>query len=160
VKSLWIGVVLTTLVVASTVAEAADEARLQDQITQYNVILADLKKADTGAVATAEFAKLQSWITQAQTKLATGDDDDVEIIVRRFKPQVGLVRAMLKRAKTSVELQRMREDDQTFREEARRLESRAKELEKRRRELKDAVEARRPGRGGLRAPSFGGGGTP
>lgn len=145
---------------ASPFAQAADEARLQDQITQYNVILADLKKADTGAVATAELATLQSWLTQAQTKLATGDEDDVEIIVRRFKPQVGLVRAMLKRAKTDIELQRMREDDQTYREEARQLESRAKELEKRRRELKDAVEARRPGNGGLKTPSFGGRGTP
>ena len=149
-----------SFVVASAVgqqAQASDEERLQDQITQYNVILADLKRSDPSGVATSELAKLQSWLTQAQTRLAADDADLVAIIAARFKPQVGLVRAMLERAQTKVKLENMRQDDLAFREEARRLETRARELEKRRRELKDAVEARRPGRGGFKTPSFGGG---
>ncbi len=128
---------------------------MQDQITQYTVILADLKKSDTESVATPDIAKLQSWLTQAQTKLAADDEDDVEIIVRRFKPQVRLVRAILERKTSADKLQKMRGDDLSFREEARQLESRTKELEKRRRELKNAVDARRPNRGGFKQPEFG-----
>lgn len=138
-------------------AAADDEERLQDQITQYKVIHADLSRSDTGGVATAELARLDSWLAMAQTKLATGDDEAVEVVVGRFKPQVGLIRAMLERAAAAIKLQKMREDDLAFREEARSLESRTKDLEKRRRELKDAVEARRPDRGGFKAPTFGGG---
>lgn len=158
-KSLLPGLIVAALVATlPSAAVAGDEDRLQDQITQYNVILADLQKTDTEGVATAELATLQAWITQAQTKLAAGDADPVELIVRRYKPQVGLVRAILERATAAAKLQKMREDDLAFREEARQLESRAKELEKRRRELKDAVEARRPDRGGFKQPAFGGGG--
>lgn len=156
---MFAGLVLAALVAAfSSPAFAGDEERLQDQITQYSVILADLKKTDTEGVATPELATLQSWLTQAQTKLAADHADRVEFIVRRFKPQVGLVRAILERTHSAAKLQKMREDDLAFREEARSLESRAKELEKRRRELKDAVEARRPDRGGFKQPAFGGGG--
>ncbi len=155
-KPCLLSLVLAAILAVPSLAFAGDEERLQDQITQYNVILADLKKTDTEGVATRELATLQSWLTQAQTKLATDDVDPVELIVRRFKPQVGLVRAILERATATDKLQKMREDDLAFREEARQLETRAKELEKRRRELKDAVEARRPDRGGFKRPAFGG----
>ena len=145
---------LAGLLAATAPAFAGDEERLQDQIHQFNVIAADLEKSDTGGVATAEIAKLKSWLTEAQAKLAAGDEDDVEALVRRFKPEVRYVRATLERSDAEAKLKAMQVEEERKDEEAKQLKARSQELDIRRKELQAALNARRGG--GLKKVDFGG----
>ena len=145
---------LAGLLAATAPAFAGDEERLQDQIHQFNVIAADLEKSDTGGVATAEIAKLKSWLTEAQAKLAAGDEDDVEALVRRFKPEVRYVRATLERSDAEAKLKAMQVEEERMDEEAKQLKARSQELDIRRKELQAALNARRGG--GLKKVDFGG----
>ena len=150
---------LALLLLLVAPARAGDEDRLQDQLTQYTVIVADLEKSDAAGVATTEIAKLKAWLSQAQTKLATGDEDVVEILVRRFKPEVRYVRAILERTDIEAKLKAMQEEEDSLGKEAKKLKTRAAELDKRRKELQAAVESRKGDQsGGFKAvPAFGGG---
>ena len=145
---------LAGLLAATAPAFAGDEERLQDQIHQFNAIVADLEKSDTGGVATAEIAKLKSWLTEAQAKLAAGDEDDVEALVRRFKPEVRYVRATLERSDAEAKLKAMQVEEERMDEEAKQLKARSQELDIRRKELQAALNARRGG--GLKKVDFGG----
>ena len=148
-------IVVFVLLGSASPALAGDEERLQDQITQFSVIAADLEKSDPDGVATAEIAKLKSWLTEAQAKLAAGDEDDVELLVRRFKPEVRYIRTILARSEAEAKLAAMRKEEERLDDEAKRLKGRSQELDIRRKELNAALNARRGG--GLKPVNFGGG---
>jgi len=145
---------LAAVLLLSATAFGGDEERMQDQIHQFNVIAADLEKSDTVGVATSEIAKLKSWLTEAQAKLAAGDEDEVEILVRRFKPEVRYVRMILERSDAEAKLTAMQKEEEQADEDAKRLKARAQDLDIRRKELQSALNARRGG--GLKKVKFGG----
>ena len=145
---------LAAVLLLSATAFGGDEERMQDQIHQFNVIAADLEKSDPDGVATAEIAKLKSWLTEAQAKLAAGDEDEVEILVRRFKPEVRYVRMILERSDAEAKLTAMQKEEEQADEDAKRLKARAQDLDIRRKELQSALNARRGG--GLKKVKFGG----
>jgi len=152
VRSIRIPLVFA-LVASASPALAGDEERLQDQITQFSMIAADLEKSDGAGVATAEIAKLKSWLTEAQAKLAAGDEDEVEILVRRFKPEVRYIRTILARSDAEAKLASMKEEEERLDDEAKKHKGRAQELDIRRKELQSALNARRGG--GLKKVNFG-----
>jgi chromosome segregation ATPase len=144
------------LTLASRPASAADEERHQDTLTQYAVIVADLKRSDIRGVATGEIAKLEQWISEAQAHLAAENDDDVARLVRRFKPEVQYVRAVLALSELQSRRDELKKEGEILKAEWAKFQKRTKDLDKRREELQMALQ-RRDGPKGLKAPVFGGG---
>ena len=78
----------------------------------------------------------------------------MEILVRRFKPEVRYVRMILERSDAEAKLTAMQKEEEQADEDAKRLKARAQDLDIRRKELQSALNARRGG--GLKKVKFGG----
>ena len=102
---------------------AVSRVDAQDELINYRTAIRELRDSPYAKLAGADIDRAEGWLQEAQTRMATDDDDDdakIPLLMKAIHGQIVLVRSFYARREAEDQLEEVRADyeQRTTRQEA------------------------------------------